>query len=194
MLADGEPIGRRSVIWAAGVIASPAAKWLGAEADRAGRVMVTRLHVPGDPEVFVIGDTAAGEGADGRLCRASRPRPSRWAAMSGGDRCAACRKAANRSATATTAISPPSAARRPLRISAGSGSPAFSPGCCGPRTCLVPDRLAQPVRRVLDWLGLCHLRARRPADHRTPAGLIRTACDRRESRSAPRPCRRAARP
>jgi NADH dehydrogenase len=48
-----------TVIWAAGVAASPAAAWLGVEADRAGRVKVTeRLTLPGDDDVFVIGDTA----------------------------------------------------------------------------------------------------------------------------------------
>jgi len=50
----------RTIIWAAGVMASPAGRWLGAETDRAGRVMVrANLTVPGHPEVFVIGDTAA---------------------------------------------------------------------------------------------------------------------------------------
>jgi NADH dehydrogenase len=49
-----------TVIWAAGVIASPAAQWLNAEHDRAGRVMVgPDLSVPKLPDVFVIGDTAA---------------------------------------------------------------------------------------------------------------------------------------
>jgi NADH dehydrogenase len=49
-----------TVIWAAGVKASPAAQWLGAEADRAGRVVVgPDLSVPGQPEIFVIGDVAA---------------------------------------------------------------------------------------------------------------------------------------
>jgi NADH dehydrogenase len=48
------------VIWAAGVTASPAARWLNVEADRAGRVKVASdLSVPGHPEIFVIGDTAA---------------------------------------------------------------------------------------------------------------------------------------
>jgi NADH:ubiquinone reductase (H+-translocating) len=47
------------VLWAAGVAASPAAKWLGAESDRAGRVKVgSDLSLPGHPEIFVIGDTA----------------------------------------------------------------------------------------------------------------------------------------
>ncbi|CDX54991.1 FAD-dependent pyridine nucleotide-disulfide oxidoreductase [Mesorhizobium plurifarium] len=49
----------RTIIWAAGVAASPAAEWLGAAADRAGRVIVEPdLTVPGNPDIFVIGDTA----------------------------------------------------------------------------------------------------------------------------------------
>ncbi|MGH6952559.1 MAG: NAD(P)/FAD-dependent oxidoreductase, partial [Alphaproteobacteria bacterium] len=55
----GERIEARTVIWAAGVAASPAAKWLGAEHDRAGRVVVgPDLSVPGQRNVFSIGDTA----------------------------------------------------------------------------------------------------------------------------------------
>ncbi len=50
----------RTLVWAAGVQASPAAKWLGIEADRAGRAMVNQdLTAPGNPDVFVIGDTAS---------------------------------------------------------------------------------------------------------------------------------------
>jgi NADH dehydrogenase len=48
-----------TVIWAAGVVASPAAHWLDAAHDRAGRVLVNPdLSVPGRSDVFVIGDTA----------------------------------------------------------------------------------------------------------------------------------------
>jgi NADH dehydrogenase len=48
-----------TIIWAAGVVASPAAQWLNAEHDRAGRVKVgADLTVPGHPDIFVIGDTA----------------------------------------------------------------------------------------------------------------------------------------
>ncbi len=63
-LEDGR-IDARTLIWAAGVVASPAAAWLGVEHDRAGRVAVgPDLSVPGMPDVFVIGDTAAvNEGA-----------------------------------------------------------------------------------------------------------------------------------
>jgi len=61
-----ERIEARTVVWAAGVIASPAGQWLGTETDRAGRVKVTPdLSVPGRPEVFVIGDTAALNDANG---------------------------------------------------------------------------------------------------------------------------------
>ncbi len=56
----------RTIIWAAGVMASPAAQWLGAEADRAGRVIVEPdLTVAGHPEIFVIGDTARVVAPDG---------------------------------------------------------------------------------------------------------------------------------
>jgi NADH dehydrogenase len=56
-----------TVIWAAGVQASPAAQWLSVEGDRAGRVPVTPyLNLPDDPNIFVIGDTALTRDADGR--------------------------------------------------------------------------------------------------------------------------------
>jgi NADH dehydrogenase len=56
---DGERIATKTVIWAAGVAASPAGKWLDAETDKAGRVMVlSDLTLPHHPEIFVIGDTA----------------------------------------------------------------------------------------------------------------------------------------
>jgi len=59
-------IDARTIVWAAGVVASPAATWLNATHDRAGRVTVEKdLSLPGHPEVFVVGDTAAvldGEG------------------------------------------------------------------------------------------------------------------------------------
>lgn len=48
-----------TVIWAAGVVASPAARWIGAATDKAGRVRVEGdLTVSGHPEIFAIGDTA----------------------------------------------------------------------------------------------------------------------------------------
>jgi NADH:ubiquinone reductase (H+-translocating) len=60
-------IGTRTIMWAAGVKASPAGAWLGADTDRAGRVRVgADLSVPGHPNIFVIGDTALATGADGK--------------------------------------------------------------------------------------------------------------------------------
>jgi NADH dehydrogenase len=56
----GERILGKTVIWTAGVAPSPAAKWLGTETDRAGRVRVkSDLTVANHPEVFVVGDTAS---------------------------------------------------------------------------------------------------------------------------------------
>ena len=90
------------ILWAAGVRASPAAVWLGAPADSAGRVQVEPdLTAPGHPEIFVIGDTATvnvwnGKAAPGiapaakqqgahvartikhRLAGNSQPRPFRY--------------------------------------------------------------------------------------------------------------------
>jgi NADH:ubiquinone reductase (H+-translocating) len=59
IVADRKRIRSRTVMWTAGVAASPAARWLGAEADKAGRVKVNPdLSVPGHAEIFAIGDTA----------------------------------------------------------------------------------------------------------------------------------------
>jgi NADH dehydrogenase len=65
-VVDGELIRATTVIWAAGVKASPAARWLDATADRAGRVIVDgNLGVPGCDGVYAIGDTASAKGSDG---------------------------------------------------------------------------------------------------------------------------------
>lgn len=70
--AEGVTVGEefipcRTAIWAAGVAASPAATWLNAESDRAGRVKVlSNLNVPSHEDIFVIGDTAWVEGPDGK--------------------------------------------------------------------------------------------------------------------------------
>ncbi len=69
--ADGVSIGddflaTANTVWAAGVAASPAASWLQAEHDRAGRVLVDpELRVPGLDGVFAIGDTVLLTNADG---------------------------------------------------------------------------------------------------------------------------------
>jgi NADH dehydrogenase len=60
VIVGGERIASRTVLWTAGVTPSPAAQWLKADADRAGRVRVLPdLSVSGRPEIFVVGDTAS---------------------------------------------------------------------------------------------------------------------------------------
>jgi NADH dehydrogenase len=99
MLGD-ERIAARTVLWAAGVAASPVGRTLGVPVDRAGRVLVEPdLTVPGHPEIHVVGDAASlevdgapipgvaraaidgGEHAAADILRALRgepPRPFRW--------------------------------------------------------------------------------------------------------------------
>ncbi len=59
VLINGTRLAACTVLWAAGVVASPAALWLNVDSDRSGRVMVgPDLSVADLPNVFVIGDTA----------------------------------------------------------------------------------------------------------------------------------------
>ncbi len=82
---DGALLRAGTVLWAAGVVASPAARWLKAEADSSGRVRVDdHLRLPGHPEIFVIGDTAASLGWAGRAVPGLAP-----AAKQGGKHVAA---------------------------------------------------------------------------------------------------------
>ncbi len=70
----GQRIEAATIVWAAGVKASDAGRWLGAATDRAGRVGVEAdLTVPGHPEIFVIGDTAAAVDRRGRTIPAIAP-------------------------------------------------------------------------------------------------------------------------
>ena len=67
VMAGAETLDAETVLWAAGVSASPLGATLGVPLDRAGRVRVQPdLTIPGAANVFVIGDLAALEGADGR--------------------------------------------------------------------------------------------------------------------------------
>src|SRR5205085_439793 len=60
VVVAGERIAAKTVIWTAGVAASPAGQWLGTETDRAGRVKVgSDVSVPDHPNIFVLGDTAS---------------------------------------------------------------------------------------------------------------------------------------
>lgn len=67
VVVGGERIEAATVLWAAGVAASPLGATLGVPLDRAGRVLVEPdLTIPGHQDVFVIGDLAALNGRDGR--------------------------------------------------------------------------------------------------------------------------------
>lgn len=58
VVVSGQRIASANVFWAAGVQASPAAEWLGGEADRAGRLKVAKdFSVPNAANVYAIGDT-----------------------------------------------------------------------------------------------------------------------------------------
>lgn len=60
VIVAGQRIASKTVIWSAGVAASPAGTWLGAEVGRGGRVLVNAdLSLPTHPNIFVIGDTAS---------------------------------------------------------------------------------------------------------------------------------------
>jgi len=71
--SGGVSIGRdrieaRTIIWAAGVMASPAGRWLGAKTDSAGRVYVRPdLSLPDEPNIFIIGDAAHSLDSNGKL-------------------------------------------------------------------------------------------------------------------------------
>ncbi len=59
IVVEGKRVPSQTIIWCAGVVASPAARWLSVDADRFGRVKVNPdLSIPGHPNIFGIGDTA----------------------------------------------------------------------------------------------------------------------------------------
>lgn len=59
IVANGQRVPAGTVLWGAGVLASPAGRWLGVAVDKSGKIMVgSDLSVPGYPAIFAIGDTA----------------------------------------------------------------------------------------------------------------------------------------
>ena len=177
-----ERIETRTIIWAAGVKASPAAEWLGVASDRAGRVKVQAdLSVPGHPDIFVIGDVA------------SRARSRRQAVAGRGARREAARRNMSRRllmARANGKTLPPFRYRDAGSLATIGRKRAVAQ--IGPvqafgirrvaaverRAHLLPDRLSQPPgRRDELVLELRHLSARHPPDHRAcPARASRTSC------------------
>src|SRR5204862_7643741 len=59
IVAGGQRVRSSTVLWGAGVLASPAGRWLGAAMDKSRKIIVgSDLSVPDHPEIFAIGDTA----------------------------------------------------------------------------------------------------------------------------------------
>ena len=173
VLVSGQRIGSRTVFWAAGVMASPAAQWLQAAADPAGRLKVgPDLTVPGLPNVFAIGDTALSDAWDGQPVPGLAP-----AAKQQGAYVANVIKARLEG----RADSPPfryhhlGQSRHHWPAGGGRGFRLDSLQrraglvAVGRRPCVLPGGHAQAaVGRHRVVLGLPHLQTRHPADHRRP--------------------------
>ena len=166
-----ERIEARTVLWAAGVVASPLAKTLGVPLDRAGRVLVEPdLTIPGHAEVYVIGDLAHFE-QEGSLVPGVAPAAIQEARHAVAN---ILRTLENRPRLAvplsrqgvTRDDRPRGRRRRPARRQAlgmgGLGGLAVRPH-------LLPDRVPEPLHRALRMgVVVLHLRSRRPAHHREP--------------------------
>jgi NADH dehydrogenase len=174
--ADGVALGDEcvtaaTVIWAAGVKASPAAAWLGLDGDRAGRVRVgPDLKPPDMDDIFIIGDTALAHDAAGTPLPGIAP----VAKQQGGLRRRRDQGTSRRQGRAAAVPLPRSRAARHHRPQGGGHrvqTPAPQGMAClvdlGHRPHLLPDQPAQPTDcRNPMALVVRQLRARRPADHR----------------------------
>ncbi|BCH28815.1 hypothetical protein MesoLjLc_07450 [Mesorhizobium sp. L-8-10] len=176
MLADGHTIASACILWAAGVQASRGAKWLNAEAHRAGRVIVgDDLSLSGDPEIFVIGDTALVKGDGGK------PVPGVAAATKQmGKYVARLIKARLADKTVPLRRLRQSCHHRPLggrcRLRLDQAERVHRLAAVDVCPLVVPGRLPQPHRRLPRLgLGLCHIRSRRAPHNRTTQHL-RAGC------------------
>ena len=172
-----ERIEARTIVWAAGVKASPAAEWLDVPCDRAGRVIVDAdLSVPGHPDIFVIGDAAHALGQDGESAAGRRPGGEAAGAI---HRQTAARARAGQERTAVPLSRLRLAGDHRPQARGGPDGKAQAPwfhrlGAVERRSHLFPDRLPQPVGRgdELD-VELPDVPARNAPDYR-PAGCLRT--------------------
>jgi NADH dehydrogenase len=59
IIVNGQRVEAATVLWSAGVLASPAGRWINSATDKSGRIIVNSdLSIPDHPEIFAIGDTA----------------------------------------------------------------------------------------------------------------------------------------
>jgi NADH dehydrogenase FAD-containing subunit len=110
VLFPGEALPARTVLWAAGVQASPAAGWLGAQPDKAGRVAVgPDLSVDASGVIFAVGDVAASLAWNGEPVPGLAPAAKQGGAMSRASSAGVSRagQRRNRSGTITRAVSRP---------------------------------------------------------------------------------------
>src|SRR5262249_48849952 len=168
---EGQWIAARTVMWAAGVAASPSADWLGAEADPAGRVRVgPDLRVPGRAGIF-------GLRGSGRVqCWAGRAAPRPGAGCEAGWRLRSqSNPGCSRRPPRAAAVSLPplrqpchdwtAGSGRGLRLDPGTRCGGMVALGCGPHCS--SDRRAQPHHGSgLMALGLFDLPARQPPHHR----------------------------
>ena len=161
----------RTMMWAAGVRASPAGKWLGVETDRAGRIPVNPdLSLPGHPEIFVLGDAALLKD------EAGRPLPGvATVAQQQGKYLAKLLedpRAWQEPAALPLPRSRPDGDYRAQPRDRRNRQPALHRvhrlGAVVLHPHLRPDRFPQPVRRrAFLVLELSHLRTRHAPDHRS---------------------------
>ena len=165
-----------TIVWGAGVHASPAGKWLDLPVDHSGRIAVNPdLSVPGREGVYAIGDTAAVAGKNGK------PLPALGQVAKQQGHALGRSLRANLLAGKTAAAVPVSRSRQHrgdlqrrgcLRLSRHASHRLYRLGVLGARPRLSAHRLPQS-RAGGDTMALaaCHIRARRAVDHgqRRPA-------------------------
>jgi NADH dehydrogenase len=175
VVMDNRRLEAATIVWGAGVMASAAGQWLGADQDRLGRAIVEPdLSLRGHPEIFLVGDTAhacdaAGQPLPGlapvaKQQGACRPPAARQVGRQAGaealplpelghhgDHRTALRRGGSRLGEA----------RRDARLAA-----------LGPRPRFLPDRIQEPHGRDARLaVVVCHLPVWRPAYYRNRHAL-----------------------
>ena len=176
VVAGAREIRSASVFWAAGVKASPLARTLGVELDRAGRVVVRPdLTVPGHPEVFVVGDLAALTDSRGNQLPGLAPVAIQQGRHAAGNVAAR----ASRRTVRTVPLQGPRYARNDRESRGGGGSRKVQalgvPGLArlDIRPHLLADRLPQPFHCAFRvGLGLRHVPAGSPPDYWPHSGRL----------------------